>query len=189
MVYSALTDNQLVCISCEGDDGAFAELVARYLPRVRRIAAKYAGPLEAEDLVQEGLLALYRAVKSYQGDRAAAFSTYALRCIENACISALRMHNAGHRIPEGQIAPLEEADDIAASAPSPEQQLVEREHTVSLYRQVRKLLTDLEYRVWVAHLSGFSNADIAAKWEISPKSAENALARARKKLAQFLSAE
>ena len=50
-------------------------------------------------------------------------------------------------------------------------------------------LTDLEYRVWAAHLAGFSYADIAAKWGISPKSAENALARARRKLVQLLSAD
>lgn len=185
MAYNELSDSRLAEFFREGDDAAFAELVARYLPRVRRIAAKYAGPLEAEDLVQEGLMALYRAVQSFQDDRAAAFSTYALRCIDNACISALRVQNAGHRIPEGQLAPLEEADDIAAPSPSPEQQLVEREQAAFLYRQVRKLLTDLEYRVWAAHMAGFSYADIAAKWELSPKSVENALSRARKKLAQF----
>lgn len=189
MAYTELSDDRLVIGCRSGDDGAFAELVARYLPRIRRIAAKYAGALEAEDLVQEGLLALYRAVQTYHSAGAAAFSTYATRCIDNACISTLRAQNAGHRIPDGQLAPLEDADEVPAAIPSPEQQLVEREQAAFLYRQIRKLLTDLEYRVWTAHTAGFSYGDMQTLWDISPKSAENALGRARKKLAQFFSAQ
>ena len=138
--------------------------------------------------MQEGLLALYRAVQTYHGTKAAAFSTYATRCIDNACISALRAQSAGHRIPSARLAPLEEADELPTLSPSPEQQLVEREQATLLYDRVRKLLTDLEYRVWTAHTAGFSYADMQDLWDISPKSAENALTRARKKLAQFFSA-
>lgn len=188
MAYTELSDDRLVIDSRSGDDGAFAELVARYLPRIRRITAKYAGVLETEDLVQEGLLALYRAVQTYQSGKSAAFTTYATRCVNNACISALRAQSAGHRIPSGRLAPLEEADDLATPTPSPEQQFVEREQAALLYGRMRLLLTDLEYRVWTAHTAGFSYADMQEMWEISPKSAENALARARKKLVQFFSA-
>ena len=94
-----------------GDEQALAALITRQMPLIRAIAARSVGPgLEFEDAVQEGLIALFFAMESYEEGRGAAFSTYASVCIQNAVADAARKAGRRKHAPLNSSVPLDDAD-------------------------------------------------------------------------------
>lgn len=148
-----------------------------------RAAALATYGAEAEDLSQEGLLALYDALRTYDSSRRVPFGAYAAACINNRMLSAVRQANAGKNIPLRDYSSIYDTDETALPAGNdPSDVLVEREGYEKLLSDIRLKLSELERKVLSLQLAGYSYSDISDALGIERKSVDNALARARRKL-------
>ena len=175
-----LSDNCLISYINSGRYEYLTHLINRYMPYIIKIANKYRGSgVEVEDLIQEGMLALFFAVKSYDESKSS-FSNFAFICINRSIVSSMRSHYAAHRVPDNMISPLD--DVVLFDDNSPEDILIEKEAYISFNDTIKTNLSKLEYNVFYEFLSGSSYAEIADKLDITVKSVDNALKRIRIKL-------
>ncbi len=177
-----LKDEELVLLAREENEEAFVLLVTRCMPLLQHLASTYRSlQFDCEDLIQEGLLALLSAVRTYQVRKAVAFRTYVYSCARNRMISALRQTDAraNERLVE-QDEPYLPAEDGQGD---PAVMLLRREELEDLRSRLRKLLTPIEYRVLLLYLGAYSYNEIAARLHIGVKAVDNALQRLRRKLA------
>ena len=157
------------------------ELIKKYLPTVRFYANAFAShESEKEDLIQEGIIALYSAVRSYKKDKAS-FATYATLCIKRAMIGENRMKSRKKHIPAELCDSLEEAE-VFVGAQSAENVYLEKESYNDLTKNIALELSEFEYKVLSSFLAGEAYADIACNYNVSVKSVDNALKRIRTKL-------
>lgn len=171
----------LVLSARQGDDNAFARITAEMMPVLRARAAAYTcAGLEAEDLVQEGLLALLSAVHTYQFGAEASFLTYAGVCVRNRMVSVLRKAGGGKSVRMQDTVPLD--SDLPATALTVEDYGDLREECETLLRRVDTMLSSNERTVLYLFLSGLSYREIAERLGKTPKSVDNALQRVRHKL-------
>lgn len=178
-----LSDNQLVELINGGDYKYLQLLINRYMPYIISVASRYnASGLDTEDFIQEGVLAMFSAVKTYDASKAS-FKTFVCLCINRAMSAALSraVGNAKH-IPENLISPIDEIE--LADTSDPESILIEKESYSDLEHTIKKDLSILEYEVLGEFLSGKSYADIADTLGITIKSVDNALRRIRAKIKQ-----
>ncbi len=175
---------ELISLARAGDDEAFASLADAYRRlvywHVLRSGASVSGADE-EDLFQEGLVGLLKAVRTYDGV-SSAFSTYASACVGHSVISAARRYRVQDRV----SVPLEETEAELISGSSPESDFLDRESSSLLYERVLSELSEYEQTVFESYLSDQSYAEIAAKLGKSEKSVANALCRIRLKLRNLL---
>ncbi len=174
--YKAMEDSEL-CRLAGSDEAAYSELISRYVGMVRRLVHVYSYNLsDCDDLVSEGIIGLMNAVKSYDGSKGAAFSTYAYACIHNRIITALKKSS--------RIINCEENLDSVSlgDGSSPESIVMDREKLSKAFSWMESGLSKTEKSVFEGYMSGLSYAGIAKKLGISPKSVDNALLRVRKKL-------
>ena len=171
----------------KGNSSAFEEIARRYENAIRSIAATFSVPeAERDDLYQEGLIALYRAVCKYD-ESIAKFSTFANVCIKRAMISWTRNH-AQHPDKDGRgEIPWEESfsEILQDSEEScPEELYISKEAVSSMKKNAIKKLSDYEKCVFLLYLEDMSSEEIADSLGKSKKSIENALDRIRKKLSE-----
>ena len=178
---SQITDNELVLFINNGEYKYLQLLINRYMPYVIRVASHYKiGGFDTEDFIQEGLLAIFSAVKTYDAQKAS-FKTFVTLCINRAMSSALsRASGAGKHIPDGLISSIDEVELLDVN--NPENILIEKENFSDFEHTIRKNLSDFEYQVLCEFLSGKSYADIATSLSVSAKSVDNALKRVRQKI-------
>ncbi len=177
-----LKDEELVLLAREENEDAFVLLVTRCMPLLQHLAVIHRSlQLEPEDLIQEGLVALLSAVRTYQPGKGVAFRTYAYSCARNRMISALRQTDteANEMLVE-QDEPYLPAEDGQGD---PAVMLLRREELEDLRSRLRKLLTPIEYRVLLLYLGAYSYNEIASRLHIGVKAVDNALQRLRRKLA------
>ena len=173
-----------IAAAATGDEESFAILVRRMAPLIRSQVGFFrgAGPDE-EDLVQEALLGLLSAVRTFRTDGGASFSTYASTCIRHRLISAIRHHGVQTNMEQ----PWEDEDELPPSpVGDPVDLLQEREDATRLLSRYKKQCTDLEYQVLLACLSGCSYKEISLSLGITVKSVDNAIQRLRRKLSAEL---
>lgn len=173
------SDEQLIDNIRLGDENSLSLLVARYEKLVAHLAGAYKrSGGEQEDLIQEGMLGLVRALNSYLPLKAASFNTYASVCIKNALVSAVRHHYAGDRrlnvLYMEDIGELKSAEDV-------EQALADTENSNGYLEEIFSLLSSFESDVLKLYLSGLNRNEIAEKLDKSYKSVDNALARIKSK--------
>ena len=182
---SSGTDEALAALAQAGDQKAVAALIDRYRPLVAAIASRYFGAsLEADDLVQEGLIGLLSAVYSFSPDKNASFKTYCSVCVVNAIRTAVKADAGKKHSPLNSSVPLEDAeltDDL-----SPEQIVLSDERAVFINRFICTRLSPLEQAVLKQHLNGADYHTAASALGITEKAVDNALQRARGKLARAL---
>ncbi len=178
--YKTESDEDLVLVS-KSDEAAYSELISRHLATVRRVARLYStNPSDFDDLVSEGILGLMNAVKTYNGEREASFSTYAYSCVHNRIITAIRKSQRINRCEEN-IEGLE-----LEGYQSPENIVISREELSEVLLWMENGLSKTEKSAFELYMSGASYQEIADKLGISQKSADNALARVRRKLRRKL---
>ena len=178
-----LTDNHLIELINSGEYKYLQFLINRYMPYIISVASRYnAGGLDTEDFIQEGILAIFSAVKSFDSEKAS-FKTFVTLCIDRAMYTALsKATGAAKHIPDSLISPI---DDIElADTNSPESIIIEKENYDALANSIKKELSDFEYRILCEFLSGKSYADIAETLQVTVKSVDNALRRIRTKIKQ-----
>lgn len=158
-------------------------IIADMRTTVETIAMKYiASPLEKDDLVQEGLIGLLAAIRSYNDERGASFKTYAAICIENSIQTALRKFNRQKDVPKENVIPYEEYIKTQSSAISAEDTYLAAESVSALTDFLEKELSPLENEVLRLHIIGCSYSEIAQKLHKTQKAVDNALQRIRRKL-------
>jgi RNA polymerase sporulation-specific sigma factor len=172
-------DSELAAAAKQGSDSAFQALLERYLPVIRSRANRYAAVVgqDVEDFIQEGMLALFRAVRGFDEASGFRFKTYAVTCINNSMASAIKKHMKNF-VAE---LPLEENDD-SRDTMQPEDMFIEQEDSAKLLWQIQSLLSDFERRVLKLYLRGNSYQEIGGALNAAPKAVDNALQRVRRKL-------
>ena len=191
-----LPDETLCSMAACGDRVAEETLVTRYTRLVRTCARPFflAGG-DSEDLIQEGMVALIKAVREFAPEKAATFRTFAEICIRNRLYSVLRASARDKHKALNQSISLDTPDFDSNSYTSgtsslaqrdPEDFLIDREHTAALLAGVRKQLSEFEAKILGYYLDGLSCREIADTVGKPPKSVDNAVQRIRRKVAQHL---
>lgn len=184
----SMPDEELVSV-CTDRPQAFEILFERYRPWVVSIANNYAvNAADAEDYVQEGMFGLLAAVAAYSQERSAGFRTFAGTCIRNRMRNLFCRENADQR--KSSILPDVSLDDpenrvaemLADQAETPEEIVLEKERVSAMNRRIAEVLSRQEREIFLMSVSGFSYDEIAARLQISAKSVDNAIQRARRKL-------
>ncbi len=175
------SDNELVALINRGEYKYLQLLINRYMPYIINVASRYnVGGFDTEDFIQEGILAIFSAVKTFDSEKAS-FKTFVTLCINRAMSSALtRVSGAAKHIPEGLISPIDEVE--LADMSSPESIFIEKESYNDLEDTIKSELSDFEYQVLCEFLIGKSYADIAESLNVTVKSVDNALRRIRSKI-------
>lgn len=167
--------------AAEGDEQALAAVIARMLPAVRGEAAGAVCPgLELEDLMQEGVIGLLRAVRTYAPGAGASFATYARHCIANAVETARRTALRKKHQLLNQAVTLEQHPE--ADAADPEQIAIDNAQYHSTMHSIHTRLSAFEWQVLQLVLDGYGHAEISTRLGCSRKAAENAMQRVRRKL-------
>ena len=186
-----LSDEELCFLSRAGQRQAEDVLATRYHWLVRSCARPYfliGG--DTEDLMQEGMFGLIKAMREFRADREASFQTFAEVCIRSRLCSVIRASRAGKHSPLNESVPLNAFLLDAQpqySQLDPEDLLIDREKAAALLNQVRSQLSELEVRVLDLYLDGCSCGEIAATVGKSYKSVDNAVQRIRRKIGRQIS--
>ena len=195
-----LTDEELIELVQQQDETAENQLFERYKDLVTKISRGYfivGGDIE--DLIQEGMIGLYRAIKGFKQGKDATFKTFAVICIKHQIHAAIKKSLAKKNLPlstavsfqtfdkdkeSEEYLPLELVLDI-----TPAEHAIDKENLVALKQNIKECLSNFEIKVLKLYLQGFSYIEIANKLEIAKKSIDNALLRIRTKLREKLKVE
>lgn len=182
--YSSLNDNELAALSKSGDDNAFNELAMRYLNTINFIAHKYSAEgYEQNDFVQEGLLSLLYACRTFDENGNSGFKNYMSVVVERRFISIIRRSNTQKTVPKSALVQLDAlGDTLEDLSQTPEELLMCREHLKMALSNLKAVLSKTEFEVVMLYGNGLSYKEISKKLLISEKSADNALQRARRKI-------
>lgn len=188
-----MTDEEISLKAQQGDDSAVNELLSKYKSLVNKIARSYfltGGDME--DIVQEGMIGLYKAVKHFNTLKNASFKTYASTCIKHQIQTAIRNASSEKNKILSTALPIfdqtvnEDDEEIEvlfpSSIPSPDDKLIAKEHIEEIKEKIYKTLSPLEIKVLSLYLKGYSYNEIAEMGNISKKSIDNALSRIKNKL-------
>ena len=184
-----MSDESLALAAQQGDKAAAEELLRRYKNVVRGVARSFflAGG-DAEDLAQEGMIGLYRAVTDFK-EGGLSFKNFAYLCIQRRIIGAVRNAARLKNAPLNRAVPLppeNEAEGALYAAEDPEALLIGDEERSEFLARLRGALSPAEYRALTLYMEGLSIAEIAARERRSEKSADNAVQRAKRKAAALL---
>lgn len=194
--YEKLTDEEVVAIAQSGDKGAAEYIVGKYKDfiEVRSLPYFMAGG-ERDDLIQEGFIGLYKAIKSYRDDKLANFKTFAEVCIVRQMISAVKSSTRKKNSPLNHYVSIHTSDDepdtissklIDVQNTNPESLIIEREAAQGMKNKINSVLSDFESEVLGYYLSGLSYKEIADFINKSPKAVDNALFRIKKKIEKYI---
>ena len=192
--YTQMTDEKLIENIKADDNKALNCLIERYHELVNIKANKFfmIGS-EKEDMVQEGLIGLYKAVKSFDAEKENSFKTFANMCIERQLITAVKNSNRQKHIPLNSSVSLnaaayednEDTDKFEVInikvLDDPSEIIVEREYFKSMEKQIKDTLSAFELQVLSEYEKGKSYAAIAEKLQAKVKSVDTAIQRIRKK--------
>ncbi|MCI6376576.1 MAG: RNA polymerase sporulation sigma factor SigH [Clostridiales bacterium] len=197
--FDGMADEQVVALAQQGDSIAVEFLLGKYKNFVRSKARSYfLIGADHEDIVQEGMIGLFKAIRDYQADRLSSFRAFAELCITRQIITAIKTATRQKHVPLNSYVSLnkpiydEESDRtlmdviVEGRAQNPEELIIGRENLVSFRDQVDKVLSGLEQDVLNAYLDGKSYQEIADKLGRHVKSIDNALQRVKRKMEKFL---
>ena len=184
--------DEALCTALQNGTSAAGDILAhRYRKLVRCCAHPYFFFVcYSEDLLQEGMFGLIKAMREFRADREASFQTFAEVCIRSRLCSVIRASRAGKHSPLNESVPLNAFLLDAQpqySQLDPEDLLIDREKAAALLNQVRSQLSELEVRVLDLYLDGCSCGEIAATVGKSYKSVDNAVQRIRRKIGRQIS--
>ncbi len=182
--FDTRSDEELVCLYNNGSQSAFQQLAVRYIFVIRNKSSDlYNQGVETDDLLQEGLLGLHNAVRSFRSDGDASFRTYAGVCIRNRLVSAVRSANAEKNKINNTTFSIDEAEGIPLPSDfEPENAVILKEELTALINDIKNKLSATELSVLLCYLEGMSYEHMAAKLNMTRKSCDNAMQRVRKKL-------
>ena len=180
--YLGLSDDELVRLSRSGDIGARDRLIERFIPAARAQAHLLCGKVEADDLIQEGMIGFLSALGSYREGGPARFSTYAHACMLNGMRTAVRTAGRSKRSLPAGVSAEPNPQELSDPFPGPEDSAIAAEGVRQIKAVIDHKLSGLERNVVLLYLSGYGYHEIARKLEVSVKTVDNALTRVRRKL-------
>ncbi|MBQ4482208.1 MAG: sigma-70 family RNA polymerase sigma factor [Lachnospiraceae bacterium] len=199
---SLYSDEEIIENVREGEASGIDELFERYKDVVRSIASTmYLIGGENDDLIQEGMIGLFKAVQEYDPGRDASFGTFARLCITRQIYSAVKASSRKKHIPLNTYVSLyeENKDDDesgrsvevqdmlrAGNATDPEQVVLSNEKSEEIERAIEQELSPLEKNVLELYVTGMSYSDIADVLGKNEKAMDNAIQRIRGKLRKYL---
>ena len=177
------SDEELLNEYRSGSIPAAEELLARYKGLVRRKArGMFLLGGDKEDLLQEGMIALFTAIREYEPGKAASFSTFAELLVERKLYSAIRSGQRKKHTPLNLSVSIDEAEETPDLGLDPESLMIAEENREALEDYIDKNLSPLEKEVFSLSMTGLSTSRIAKLLGKEAKSTDNALQRARGKL-------
>jgi RNA polymerase sporulation-specific sigma factor len=195
-------DGYLIALAKQGDRYAYDRLVRRYHGFVRLKASSYflAGG-DSEDLIQEGLVGLYKAIRDFRTDRESSFRNFAELCITRQIITAVKTATRNKHTPLNQYVsfsstPAGAGDDVptldqilpGSTVHDPVNQVISSEELRSLVGCLSSALSELESRVLSLYLDGYSYEQVGERLECDTKTVDNALQRVKRKVGAHLQA-
>ena len=185
--YDGYKDEELLRMMRNGKSEVADYLVDKYKYLVRQKArALYLAGGDQEDLIQEGMLGLFKAIQGYQEDREASFATFAALSIDRQLYSAISMSQRQKHQPLNSFVslsePVSEQELRLIDEETPEEILINRENLDRIHEKIRKILSPFEYEVLQLYLKGYGYQQIARQMQKPPKAIDNALQRIRSKV-------
>ena len=197
--YSSMSDEDIVALCRSGDNVAEEYLLNKYKNFVRSKARSYfLIGADHEDIVQEGMIGLYKAIRDFRPDKLSSFRAFAELCITRQIITAIKTATRQKHIPLNSYVSLnkplyeEESDRtlldviIEGRATNPEELIIGQEDLSSINHKIDEVLSGLEQEVLRAYLDGKSYQEIANNLGRHVKSIDNALQRVKRKLEKYL---
>lgn len=178
--YSELSDDDIIREIQNGNEEFLSVIFNRYRQTVTAFANKFSSsPWERDDLVQEGLIALYSAIRLYNFS-SASFPTFASVCVKRGMISALRQSNKARHIQSDKLISGEEL--ASAVSDDPEIAFIDKESFNFFLADIKQTLSSFEYTVLSRYLLLGNYKEVCDSLDVSRKEVDNALCRARKKI-------
>ena len=197
--YENLTDEQLAEQAQTGDLGASEYLIRKYKEMVRRRAQLYfIMGADGDDVIQEGMIGLFKAIKSYSSGKDAAFRSFADLCINRQIITAIKQASRRKHSPlntsislnkplaEGETEDTLEETLRSDSNSEPETQLMLKDVVEAIITNEGKIFSPFEMQVWNEYLQGKDYKEIAQVLGKSAKAVDNAIQRTKKKILTYL---
>ena len=197
--FDSMTDEQVVILAQETDSPALEYLLNKYKNFVRTKARSYfLIGADHEDIVQEGMIGLYKAIRDYKAERLSSFRAFAELCVTRQIITAIKTATRQKHIPLNSYISLnkpiyeEDSDrtllDVITEEgmSNPEEMIIDREDLSLIEGKIGQMLSDLEKDVLVRYMEGKSYVEIAGEMNRHVKSIDNALQRIKRKLLKYL---
>ena len=197
--FESMTDEQVVVLAQETDGPALEYLLNKYKNFVRSKARSYfLIGADHEDIVQEGMIGLYKAIRDFKQEKLSSFRAFAELCITRQIITAIKTATRQKHIPLNSYVSLnkplydEESDrtllDILmeGTTSNPEDMIINQENLGNIHQKINEVLSGLEQEVLAAYLDGKSYQEIAEALGRHVKSIDNALQRVKRKLEKYL---
>jgi RNA polymerase sporulation-specific sigma factor len=200
--YKVMTDEELISNARIGGYEALEYLITKYKNFVRAKARSYfLIGADHEDIVQEGMIGLYKAIRDFRGDKLASFKAFAELCITRQIITAIKTATRQKHIPLNSYVSLDKPiydddtdrtlydtlDTLTGLRSNPEEIYINQEEYSDIEDKIARVLSDLERKVLMLYLDGRSYQEIAVDLNRHVKSIDNALQRVKRKLEKYLS--
>lgn len=192
--YAQYTDEELLIMQQQGESMIMDYLIEKYKPMVRQKArVLYLVGGDQDDLIQEGMIGLFKAVRDYRTDKDASFKTFAQLCVDRQIYHAIQNSNRQKHQPLNSYVSINgeewEAEARKMFQQSPENIVIANEAAILLQDKILKELSKMENQVLEMYMDGDNYLEIAGKMGKSPKSIDNALQRIRTKVRQCVQQE
>lgn len=197
--YTGMIDEDVIQEAKAGNENALEYLINKYKSFVRAKARTYfLIGADREDIIQEGMIGLFKAIRDFKGDKLASFRAFAELCITRQIITAIKTATRQKHIPLNSYVSLnkpifdEESDrtlmDIISeeNISDPEELVINREEFLGIENKMGEILSSLEWEVLTSYLDGKSYQEIAEDLDRHVKSIDNALQRVKRKLEKYL---
>lgn len=198
--FENLTDEDVI-LRIKSDKGraALDYLINKYRNFVRAKARSYfLIGADREDIIQEGMIGLYKAIRDFRNDKLSSFRAFAELCVTRQIITAIKTATRQKHIPLNSYVslnkPIYDEDsertllDVLSGAciADPEELVISREEFIDIEAKMEEILSDLEWRVLMSYLDGKSYQEIASDLHRRVKSIDNALQRVKRKLEKYM---
>ena len=196
--FESMADEQVVKLAQDADGAAQEYLLNKYKNFVRTKARSYfLIGADHEDIVQEGMIGLYKAIRDYKAEKLSSFRAFAELCVTRQIITAIKTATRQKHIPLNSYISLnkpiyeEDSDrtllDVMTEEgmSNPEEMIIDREDLSLIEGKIGQMLSDLEKDVLVRYMEGKSYVEIAGEMHRHVKSIDNALQRVKRKLFKF----
>ncbi|HOA79707.1 MAG TPA: RNA polymerase sporulation sigma factor SigH [Defluviitaleaceae bacterium] len=198
--YDEMEDEAIVDLIRDGDNDAMDYLINKYKNYVRAKARTYfLIGADREDIIQEGMIGLYKAIRDYEEEKISSFRAFAELCITRQIITAIKAATRQKHIPLNSYVSLHKPvfNDgserttlmdviIGGKIANPEELLIGQENLEFIEQRMGEILSNLECQVLSLYLQGKAYYEIAEEMNRDIKSIDNALQRVKKKLEKFL---
>jgi len=197
--YDSMLDEEIVEFARSGSNLALEYLINKYKNFVRAKARSYfLIGADREDIIQEGMIGLYKAIRDFRSDKLSSFRAFAELCVTRQIITAIKTATRQKHIPLNSYVSLnkpiydEDSDrtllDIISGSKitDPEELIISREEFGDIEAKMGEILSELEWKVLMSYLDGKSYQEIATDLDRHVKSIDNALQRVKRKLERYL---